>query len=71
MLALAIPTTEERRALDRIRGRAEDRWASEGMGLRRVSVTTSKSKGSFPLGGRLWLVRPSVDNFKQELLATA
>ena len=56
MLALAIRTTEERRALERIRGRAEDRWASEGMGLRRVSVTTSKSRGSFPLGGSLWLV---------------
>ena len=71
MLALAIRTTEERRALERIRGGAEDRWASEGLGLRCVSVTTSKSKGSFPLGGSLWLVRPSVDNFKQELLATA
>lgn len=71
MLALAIRTTEQRRALERIRGGAEDRWASEELGLRCVSVTTSKSKGSFPLGGSLWLVRPSVDNFKQELLATA
>ena len=56
MLALAIRATEERRALERIRGRAEHRWASEGMGLRPVSVTTSKSRGSFPLGGSLWLV---------------
>lgn len=68
MLAVAIQTTEEVRGLEReSRGRAEDRWASWGMGLRRVTITTSESRGSFPIGATLWLVQTSVDNLKQEL----
>ena len=50
MLGLAIQTTEERRALERIRGRAEDRWASRGWGLGVSVLPHQKAKEAFHLG---------------------
>lgn len=39
----------KRRAWSELRGSAEEKWASWGMRQRRVLMTTSESRGSFPL----------------------